>query len=362
MEENPTLSRKPHPSFRFRPVEEVELRSRWEPKMFAEVKVEKINWFWYPYVPVGRLTILGGDPGQGKSFITTAIAAAASRGEDLPGDFTEHEPRNTLMLSAEDDPGDTIKPRLINLNADQRRIFVNTDYIPLDADGIAGIREMVDQTDAKLLTIDPIVAYLGARMDMNRANEVRPIMKSLADIARDKQIAIIVVRHNRKVSAGGKEGKAIYAGQGSIDFTAAVRSELQVGEAKNGRRYLNHIKTNAGPIGKSINYTIDDGIFHWGDMVEVPAEFASGGPTISRKFKNEATIRQWLFDELTQMPDGDLAKNIIAKGQMAGHSQTKLEHVKRGVAVSAKRGQEWYWVLDPRAISAIAHDEDGVVV
>lgn len=326
--------------------------------------MEEINWLWYPYVPVGRLTILGGDPGQGKSFITTAIAASLSKGEALPGEDVDREPENTLMLSAEDDPGDTIKPRLINLHADQRRIFVNTDYIVLDEVGVDGIRKMALETNAKLVIIDPLVAYLGDRMDMNRANEVRPIMKRLADMARQLQIAVIVVRHNRKVSAGGKEGKAIYSGQGSIDFTAAVRSELQVEQAKNGMQYLNHIKANSGKKGKSIRYMIEDtshgAVFRWGDMVEVPVEFMTN-KSVSRRFKNEHEIKQWLFDELKALPSGDLAKNVIAKGQLVGYSQTKLEHVKKGVALSEKRGAEWYWVLDPDASGAIEADRQSVV-
>lgn len=357
------MSRKPS-KFRFRTMEEVTLKRKDGPQMFSGVETEKIDWLWYPYVPLGRLTILGGDPGAGKSFITTAIASALSRGDSLPGEKVGiRSPMVTLLLSAEDDPGDTIKPRLTNLFADQTKIFVFTEDIVLDKEGLVALEEMVRSVGATLLVVDPIVAYLGAKMDMNRANEVRPIMRGLARIARSLNIAVIVVRHNRKVSAGGKEGKAIYAGSGSIDFTASVRSELAVEMAKNGSKYMNHIKANSGKLGPSIRYDIIEladttGRFEWGEIVNSNV-FGSGAKTISKKFKNEREVRLWLHDYLSQKPSGDLSKNISAAAAAIGYSQTRIDHVKKGIAISVKAGSEWIWKLDPNA-RLEDDNEDGV--
>lgn len=357
------FSRKPN-KFRFRTLEEVKLGSKDGPQAISGVETEKIDWLWYPYIPFGRLTILGGDPGAGKSFITTAIAAALSRGDSLPGEKTSREPIITLMLSAEDDPGDTIKPRLNNLYADQTKIFVFTDDIVFDKEGIAALKEMVRQTGARLLIIDPIVAYLGAKMDMNRANEVRPIMRGLYRIAKSLNIAVIVVRHNRKVSAGGKEGKAIYSGSGSIDFTASVRSELAVETSKNGSKYMNHIKANGGKLGPSIQYDIIEmpdttGRFEWGQVVSQTLFGSVNKINISRKFKNDREVRMWLFDHLKMLPSGDLSINIYAAGKLHGYAQTRLEHVKKGIAISQKVGSEWVWKLDPNA-QVDVDDEDVV--
>lgn len=354
------ISRTPG-KFRFRVLGGKELKLRSGLIMMNAVEFEEIEWLWEPYVPLGRLTMLGGDPGAGKSFITTALASALSRGESLPGeDEGIREPMNVLLLNAEDDPGDTLKPRLRNLQADQTRIAVSTEDIILDEDGLQAISEMIEQTGAKLVVIDPIVAFLGPKVDMNRANEVRHIMKSLGRLAKKKKIAIVVVRHNRKQPAGAAGGKAIYAGNGSIDFTAAVRSELAVTESKNGNKFLNHIKANSGMRGASIQYDIlpladGSGLFRWGSIV--PEVSAATG--LTRTFKDENAVKVWIHDMLKDFPDGRPMKEIIELGKLAGYSQTKLEHVKKGIALSAKRGDGWYWTLNKSA--PVDHDADGVV-
>lgn len=366
LEENVVkISKKPS-LFRFRTVEDNELKDRAGPIRFSDVKLETIEWLWYPYIPLGRITMIGGDPGAGKSFITTALAATLSKGDSFPGEEAGiREPMSSILLSVEDDPNDTIKPRLQNLNANQHKVYISSKDIILDIAGLSSIREMVRITKAKLLVIDPIVAFLGAKMDMNRANEVRPLMRGLYHIAKDLNIAVVVVRHNRKVSAGNKEGKAIYAGSGSIDFTASVRSELAVSEARDGSKYMNHIKTNSGKQGPSIRYEIvelEDGTgeFRWGEIVTSPYSTAAR-VGVSKRFKNEKAIKFWLFDLLKQAPEGELAKNIFAKGMLSGYSQTKLEHVKKGIAMSVKVGHEWVWKLDPAARDTLDADEDGVV-
>lgn len=359
------ISRKPS-KYRFKTVEDPELKDRKGPILFSDIKIESIGWLWYPYIPLGRITMLGGDPGAGKSFISAALASTLSKGGSFPGEEEGiREPMISILFSAEDDPSDTIKPRLRNLEADQRKIYIHQEDVVLDIAGISSIGQMVKDTNAKLVIIDPIVAFLGAKMDMNRANEVRPIMRGLARLAKMLNIAIVIIRHNRKVTAGGKETKAIFAGSGSIDFTASVRSELAVSEARNGMKYLNHIKTNSGKQGPSIRYEIVElpdgtGLFNWGEIVTNP--FSSTMKAgISKRFKNERGIKLWLFDLLTQAPDGELSKNIFAKGMLSGYSQTKLEHVKKGIAISIKVGHEWVWKLDPAARDTLDADEDGVV-
>jgi hypothetical protein len=249
---------------------------------------------------------------------------------------------------------------LTNLEADQSKIFVSTDEIILDGDGFKAIESMIDEVNAKLVIIDPIVAYLGPKVDMNRANEVRHIMKGLSRVARTKNISIIVVRHNRKQT----DSKAIYAGMGSIDFTASVRSELAVTETKSGTKFMNHIKANSGNKGKSITYEIrhlHDGSakFCWGDFANTQWSPTGEKAGISRKFKKEGSIKQWLFDILKDCPDGMSVKQILTVGQALGYSQTKLEHVKKGVAISEKRKDGWYWRLDTSAPIAGA-DKDEV--
>lgn len=329
-------------------------RLRRGPKPISEVIETPIEWFWNPYIPLGRLTMLGGDPGAGKSFITTALSATLSRGERFPGEEEDHEAGVTLMLSVEDDPADTIKPRLRNMRADLTKIFISEEDIVLDEEGLNAIRIMIKQTNAKLVIIDPIVAFLGPKMDMNRANEVRHIMKGLAKIARDFNIAVLVVRHNRKEGTNGSTGKAIYAGMGSIDFTASVRSELAVITSPNGTHFLNHIKTNSGRKGKSITYAIcskedGTGLFEWGDFARWPPAKGAESGKLSHVFKDDSKVRAWLHDQLKSEPDGLASVEIHSRAKLAGFSPTKLEHAKKGIAISERRSSEWYWRLDTSA-------------
>lgn len=356
------ISRKPN-KFRFRTLGDDKIKLRSGLIVMQDVKREPIEWLWEPYIPFGRITILGGDPGAGKSFITTAISATLSRGESLPGERENiRSPMNILMLNAEDDPADTLQPRLSNLHADLTKIFVSTEDIVLDEDGLNAIDQMLDETEAKLLIIDPIVAFLGPKVDMNRANEVRHIMKSIARIARRRNIAVLIVRHNRKAMAGAAAGKAIYNGMGSIDFTAAVRSELAVLEApRSGIKFMNHIKANSGKEGPSLMYEIealDDGtgLFRWTGIAAEPGQTTAAG--ISRTFKDEKKAKLWIHDTLKDAPNGMLTNEILERGKLAGFSQTKLEHAKKGVALSSKRSDGWYWYLDPKGV---VHDEPSVV-
>lgn len=351
-DESPSkINRKPG-NYKFRAAGETKSRIRKAITCMAEVKIDKIDWLWDPYIPLGRLTMLGGDPGAGKSFITTALASMLSRGDPLPGEVeSPRKPMVTLMLNAEDDPSDTIKPRLNNLEADQTKIFVSSLDIVLDEEGLTTIEEMISDVGAKLVIIDPIVAFMGPKMDMNRANEVRHVMKALGRIARRKNIAIVLVRHNRKETSGVPSGKAIYSGMGSIDFTASVRSELAVNDTRHGVKFLNHIKANSGKKGPSIRYDIvsmDDGtgMLKWGEIVDTVTVMGADGK-ITKRFKNELGMKAWLFDLLRDGGEGGvLATEVIAKGQLAGFSQTKIEHIKKGVALSIKRKDGWYWKLD----------------
>lgn len=338
-------------TIRFRTNSDGKLRCRKGPKPLSEVVETPIEWFWEPYIPLGRLTMLGGDPGAGKSFITTALSATFSRGDPFPGEKERREPGSTLMLSVEDDAADTIKPRVRNLRGDLTRVFISEEDIVLDEDGLKAIRQMIAQTGAKFVIIDPIVAFLGPKMDMNRANEVRHIMKGLAKIAKETNIAILVVRHNRK-EAAGQTGKAIYAGMGSIDFTASVRSELAVTTSKNDTHFLNHIKTNSGRKGQSLTYSItalDDGsgLFAWGDFAQWPPTSATSKSIGTARFRDEGKVRMWLHDLLTQHPDGMSSEDVFTAAKLEGYSLSKLNTAKKGVAISEKSGKDWRWRLDP---------------
>ena len=199
-----------------------------------QVEVEKIDWLLYPFIPFGKVTIVQGDPGEGKTTMVLQIIAKLTKGEGvLPVDentetkekITATEPVNVIYQTAEDGLGDTIKPRLLAAGADCSRVLVIDDNEQALTMMDARLEEAIIQTKARLVVLDPIQGFLGADVDMHRANEIRPLMKRMAVLAEKHHCAIVLIGHMNKNS----NGKSPYRGLGSIDFQAAARSVLIVG-------------------------------------------------------------------------------------------------------------------------------------
>ena len=188
----------------------------------SEVQSQEIEWLWYPFIPYGKLTIIQGDPGDGKTTMVLNLAAKLSKGEALDENMKVTEPVNVIYQTAEDGLADTVKPRLELAGADCERIIV----IDESDKSLSMVDERLEQaivrTGARLLILDPIQAYLGGGMDMNRANEARDMTKKLGALAEKTKCAIILIGHMNKASGN----KAAYRGMGSIDFFAVARSVL----------------------------------------------------------------------------------------------------------------------------------------
>ncbi|MDO8750681.1 MAG: AAA family ATPase [Dehalococcoidia bacterium] len=247
----------PPPSSNGQPAEDgggVQLRR------MADVVSEAVTWLWHPYIPSGKLTLLEGDPGVGKSWVALAIATAVSLGKGLPGQASG-EPGNVLLASAEDGLGDTIRPRLDAMGADVSLIYAIDGPLTFDDAGFVVLESAIATVRPRLLVLDPLVAYLGGDVDIHRANEVRHITANLARLADTYGLAVLPVRHLTK----GGASKPIYRGLGSIDFTAACRSVLLAGHAADNpqARGLVHIKSNLAPIGPAIGYELRGGHFYW---------------------------------------------------------------------------------------------------
>ena len=230
----------------------------------SDVDPVEVEWVWHPYIPRGKLTLLEGDPGQDKSWITLAIATALSLGRGLPGQQVKSRPPGrVLIMTAEDGLDDTVRPRLDAMGADVSRVYACESVDSFDEEGLNLLERRADDLRPDLIVVDPLVAYIGSRVDIHRANETRAVLARLAAIADQTPSAILAVRHLNKSSGG----KAIYRGLGSIDFTATVRSVLLVGQdpedTTNGGAVV-HIKSNLAPKGQSLGYrlTPKDG-FTW---------------------------------------------------------------------------------------------------
>ena len=149
----------------------------------SEINAEEVQWLWYPYIPLGKLTIIQGDPGEGKTSFILAVIAALTRGDPLPECEQAAEPMNVIYQTAEDGLADTIKPRLESAGADCTRVLVIDEGKRELTLCDARLEEAIRRTAAKLIVLDPLQAYLGSDVDMHRANEVRPVLKRLSMMA-----------------------------------------------------------------------------------------------------------------------------------------------------------------------------------
>jgi hypothetical protein len=308
---------------------------------------ETVDWLWYPYIPLGKLTILEGDPGVGKSWILLAIATAISLGRGLPR--VDVVPKGIVLIaSAEDGKADTIRPRLNNMGADTSKIVIIDDpeaRFTLDDLGCDMLEKFINEVKPLVLILDPLVAYINADIDISQANQMRHITKKLATLAEKYKVAIIALRHLTK----GGSSKPIYRGLGSIDITAAARSVLMAGEdSDTGARGIVHIKSNLAQKGNPIGYSLTDK-FYWtdGDCDLTVARILSndsGGMPIERAkvfleeyLKDGAKPEKEIEDEAAFR---DISERTLkrAKSEVGVKSFSRPEKGKRGAGT-------WYWEL-----------------
>ena len=312
----------------------------------ADVQAEQVKWLWHPRIPLGKLTLIEGDPGLGKSWLTCAMATAIAEGKGLPG-MEQTEPQNVLMLSAEDGLADTIRPRLDSMNADVSRIFALDDAIVFDDTGLLLLEAAIIEHKPAAVFVDPMVAYLGAGVDLHRANETRAVMKQLARLAETHGCAIIAIRH---LSKGGAS-RAIYRGLGSIDITAACRSVLLVGSDPDNtdERAIVHIKSNLAPLGEAIGYELKEGQFYWIGKSNLTAERILAASSGSQEANALSEAENFLKEILAE---GPIYSNEVKKqAKEAGISERTLWRAKDSLKVKASnQGNSWYWHMPDKDV------------
>lgn len=328
----------------------------------SDVQPEEISWHWHPFIPNGKVSIILGDGGLGKSFLTLALASANSTGSPLPGTHDRREPGNTIILSAEDDPADTIRPRLDALGADVTRIDALIAKRTTDDQGAtkdAGVtladipilRQAVDLTgNVSLIIIDPLSQYLGSGVDLHRSNEIRPLLTALADLAAEYNLAVIVVHHNNK----NVNTKGAYRAAGSYDITAAVRSVIVVGEdpQDDKKRVIAHLKSNLAAKGASLGFEIREGSFYWTGGSDYTAEQLLSQPATGEERSLSDEAAEWLTDMLRS--GARAAKELKQAATAEGFSWRTVERAKASLGIKASRASThpsspWEWVL-PEAL------------
>lgn len=327
------------------PVDEASLKGPKQPKgdgivfhRLNDIEEEETDWLWEPYVPRGELVIMDGDPGIGKSSIGTWLAAALSTGGALPGTSVRHPPMTVALLCGEESLSKTVKKRLRMVGANGWKVFVSDHVMTLNAQGVGKIARMLEETDARLLVVDTIPFYMGAKLDINKSNEVAEVTRALLGLAKQFDCTIIMIRHLRKAETEND----IYRGQGSMYWMGAVRSGLLVTKDKDGRTFMKHVKSNVGPIGDPWEYRIKkDGGFEWvGPYSPGPSAERTRGRPAEKVSRAKEII-------LTLTAEGPCpAVQIIATGKEEGISFPTMQNAKSllGDQVRSRRmAGGWVW-------------------
>ena len=319
----------------------------------SSIPAQEVSWLWEPYIPLRKLTLVEGDPEAGKTYLLLALAAAVTRGYALPDQYGKvakpsGTPENVLYLTAEDGLADTIKQRATKCDADQDRIFVvpNAEMFPEDMKPFSLARphllsKAIAQRQPTLAILDPLTAFLGADIDMHRANEVRPVMSTLVAMAIKYNCAIVAIRHWTKTVGG----RANYRGQGNIDFLAAARSVLSVGVSPENEhmRIMAQAKNSICERGSSLVFTISDDGMQWcGTSMLTADELSAAQPQRHKHQRQDAML--WLKEYLRPGPQQSV--NVIAAAQALGINEKAIRRAKEHLGVlAAKEGNNWYWRL-----------------
>ena len=303
---------------------------------YKDIEQTSVEWLWFPYIPFGKLTIIQGNPGEGKTYFTMMLTAACTNRKLFPN-MEDIEPFNVIYQTAEYGMGDTIKPRLVEAGADLSRVMVIDDSEEVLTLSDDRIEKAVRQNHVRLVIIDPVQAFIGADVDMNRANEVRPVFRKLGMIAEKTSCAIVLIGHLNKSSGT----QSTYRGLGSIDIMAAVRSLIFIGKVRKDptTRVLIHEKSSLAPPGETMAFKLgDEEGFRWVGAYEISAdELLDGkeGKATETKLERGAKLIQELLVDKNEIS----IRKLDDKAKEQGISGRTMRDVR-----SRMKNELEYWI------------------
>ena len=312
-------------------------------RFFSTVTVKEVDWLWYPYIPFGKITIIQGDPGDGKTTLVLNIAALLSNGLPMPESNKESSRAKIIYQSAEDGVEDTLKPRLISAGADCTQIAFIDESETMVMLNARQLEDAIIEIGARLLVLDPLQAFLSENSEMNRADGIRPMMKQLTMVAERTGCAILIIGHMNKSSGS----KGIYRGLGSIDITAAARSVLLVGRVKNTQstRVIAQLKNSLAQEGSPIAFEINgNSNVQWIGEYDITVDELLGGD----EPKNEGGKMLVAVAKLKNLlSDGEInCARIYAMFRDINISKRSVDKAKKMLDIkSTKHANGWYWSL-----------------
>lgn len=314
---------------------------------FSEIPAEPVEFLWDPYIPIGMLTMLTGDPGVGKSFIALSIAAEVTKNGGV-----------VFYMTLENHPRKVLRPRFDALGGDPTKIFwmkaiqygEEQDKLTrtVTLQDIRTIEKAINGYGATLVVVDPLQSFLGSNIDAYRFNETRPVLDGLSEVAERHEVTVLIVRHGTKATTG----RIIHRGLGSIDFTGAVRSELYAGEtADQKEKAMVHTKPSVGPRGVTRGYKITDqddsgtlyrtGYFCWTGPSDLKAEDLTRPEQSKEDLSALEEAERFLTDYLGDGPKWQ--KEVLKKSKMEGIKEITLRRAKEQLKVGWEKRDGVYW-------------------
>lgn len=325
----------------------------------SDVPPREVEWLWPDRIPLGELTILDGDPSVNKSSFTLDLAARVSTGKDMP-DGPPGVKGRVLALLGEDSLEKTIVQRLAAAKADLSQIATIKGSVLFPND-IDRIEVAIAKTQAKLLVIDPLMAFLGC--DANGDQKVRGALTPLKEIADTANCAVVMVRHLTK--RGGKH--SLYRGSGSIGIVAATRSALLIGKSPDepNFRVLCQTKSNLGPLAPSLLFEPVDSdgtvTIEWRGECEYTADDLLSAPS-----KNEGKLAEAMSFLASLLEKGPVSQRAIkARAIDVGIALRTLDRAKEVLEVVSERtrfgpGGFWMWKLPEQEDAALSATQPDV--
>ena len=312
---------------------------------FSTVKALPAEFLWFPYIPRGAATLIFGQGGIGKSYLTLDLAARMSNGDPWPGEVDRREPQKVLLFAAEDDLSRVLIHRLTACKANLNNISGAVEPFTLDKIGLEYLREQIVTFGAKMVVIDPMVQYMGGKVDINKANEVRTVMGELQQLAMELDCSVLLVHHVRKGSEGATWERVI----GSGDFYNAVRSGLYIHIGNDGNKLMAHAKSQYGPSGFTRAFAITEDGVEWGET------FTDTGDAKPKRVTKVQQARAALRDILQS--GATPATMAMSRMMEQGFADTSVNRAKVGLVRSVLKydqtgSRAWYWELAEQGATA----------
>ena len=311
-------------------------------KLYSSVSESTVDWLWYPYIPFGKITLLQGDPGCGKSTLMMSIIASLSTGKYTPDGQRQKKPLHVIYQCSEDSISDTIKPRLTAAGADCSNVAFleeETDWLTIDDDRI---RRAIADFNAKLLVIDPVQAYLGDA-DISSISGMRRVLRQLALWASMYDCAIVLVGHLNK-RQGAKE---LYRSLGSIDLIASARSVIQIEpySVMPEVAVLHHIKSSLSMKGKDMFFRINEKhSIQWLDPEDIAALIDGEIQYDYSRMNKQAQAAELLRTILVGGPMRVSDVQALFREKHISEKTIYLAKKTLGIQSTRKDGA-WYWQI-----------------